>query len=701
MEIPGYKILGTLGKGGMATVYLAIQESFDRKVAIKVMSPQLAEDPSFGERFQREARIVSQMKHPNIVTVYDVGVVDDHYYLAMEYVEGKELHRRFKEMSLAEKIKAVKDIAAALNYAGNKGYVHRDVKPENVMLCDEDGRAILMDFGIAKTTDSDHSVTKTGMAIGTPYYMSPEQAQGHLVDKRSDIYSLGIMFFQMLTGRVPYDADSQVAIGIKHITEPIPFLSKELRVFQPIIDKVMAKDPEERYQNGAELIKDLEKVDITDAGEVDGAQHQEVLPASGTDPHAATVLGETTPPPAAKKNNSFVVLALALVVLLLAGGGWYLSRPQPQEVVQVIASAPPAPVVDQPAQPVQPAHSAPATPAPVIDLHSDQNNKQDDKAKIDAQQDAVNVEKEKQEADARKAAELKEQEEKEERAKAAALKEQEEQARAAELERQQEQARTEKERAEKERQQAAFLVQQKQQRVIARQQELQQEINTRLDQADQFRQHGHLVSPAGNNALEAYRDILVADPGNGKATQGLKEVESAYLADIRHLIDAGNTSEANNRLREAARLFPNDAQVDALVALQEKAALPVQKAEETTAVEAKVAAAPPQVSRLVINEAPFDTMQLDPKANIPLGRTAYVGFSYQNLESATSLMQAVLYDSSHTVKIIQKPVVVTGAQGNVFFTLARPVEGFPDGGYSLELLLNDQKMISVEFTVKH
>src|SRR5258705_171786 len=138
MEIPGYKILDTLGKGGMATVYLAIQESFDRKVAIKVMSPQLAQDPSFGDRFQREAKIVSQMKHPNIVTVYDVGVVDNHHYLAMEYVEGKELRSKFKDMHLMDKIRAVKEIASALNYAANKGYVHRDVKPENVMLSDED-----------------------------------------------------------------------------------------------------------------------------------------------------------------------------------------------------------------------------------------------------------------------------------------------------------------------------------------------------------------------------------------------------------------------------------------------------------------------------------------------------------------------------------------------------------------------------------
>ncbi|MGB3609079.1 MAG: protein kinase [Cellvibrio sp.] len=260
IDIPGYKIVSTLGQGGMATVYLAIQTCFDREVALKVMSPHLCSDPSFGERFLREARIVAQLMHPNIVTVYDVGIHEGLYYLAMEYLPGHELkHKRF-ELTLMESLKVIKDIARALDYAGRKGYVHRDVKPENIMLLNEDGRAVLMDFGIARPSDVASGMTQTGTAIGTPHYMSPEQARGVQVDSRADLYSLGVVLFVLLTGRVPFDADSAVVVGIKHVSEAIPRLPAHLQIFQPIIDRVMAKDPGQRYQTGSELIADLDAV---------------------------------------------------------------------------------------------------------------------------------------------------------------------------------------------------------------------------------------------------------------------------------------------------------------------------------------------------------------------------------------------------------------------------------------------------------
>jgi len=690
MEIPGYKILDTLGKGGMATVYLAIQESFDRKVAIKVMSPQLAQDPSFGDRFQREAKIVSQMNHPNIVTVYDVGVVDNHHYLAMEYVEGKELRSKFKDMHMMDKIRAVKEIASALNYAGNKGYVHRDVKPENVMLSEEDGRAVLMDFGIAKTTsDNNHSMTKTGMAIGTPYYMSPEQAQGKPVDKRSDIYSLGVMFFQLLTGRVPYDAESQVAIGIKHITEPIPFLPKHLRMFQSIIDKVMAKDPAHRYQTGAELIKDLEKVSIADLDAVDRIMQQEIDAASKTDPHAATVLGDATPPPMLntgnvttadaarfanrigaetqqpRKKNS-PAIAVVVIALLLAGGAWILSQQHsgskntPTEISSVQNTPEPQttttePQAAVPASPVTPVAvvSKPATSEQATKVQALENNTA-----------AQETEKQKEEATAASQAEKKKQQE---AAKALEQKKQQEALAAAQQKLQQEAAKADQAR--------------------------QQEIASRLGKADALREQGQLVSPEDNNAVTAYRAVLEIDPNNTKATQALKDVENSYLMGIRYQIEAGKMDEATNKLREANKVFPNNTEVGALLALEQ------QKAAEIAAT--KAAATQPKISKLVINDAAFESMELAQKSFIPVARTAYIGFSYQNFEGATSLLQAVLYDSAHAVKITQKPVVVTGSQGNVFFTLARPVEGFPDGGYNLELMLNDQKLISVVFTVKH
>jgi len=261
LDIPGYKILRTLGRGGMATVFLAEQEIFEREVALKVMSKALAEDESFGKRFFREAKIVSQLVHPNIVTVHDVGQHRGNFYLSMEFIDGSDLKNLRAHMRLPEKIRAVIDIARALGYAGSKGYVHRDIKPENILINKSDGRAVLTDFGIARAAETDTTMTQTGTAIGTPHYMSPEQAKGQSVDPRSDIYSLGVVFFQLLTGHVPFDAESAVAIGIKHITEPVPLLPEGMEALQPIIDTLLAKKPDVRYQTAEEFIEDMEHID--------------------------------------------------------------------------------------------------------------------------------------------------------------------------------------------------------------------------------------------------------------------------------------------------------------------------------------------------------------------------------------------------------------------------------------------------------
>ena len=253
----------------MATVYLAVQEIFEREVALKVMSKGLADDPSFGQRFLREARIVSQLVHPNIVTVYDVGVHDGAYFLSMEYVEGKDLKHMRKRLSFPQKIQVVRDIAKALDFAGSKGYVHRDIKPENIMVYNKGRRAVLMDFGIARAAESDISVTQAGTAVGTPHYMSPEQAKGKAVDSRADIYGLGVVFYYLLIGQVPYDAESAVAIGIKHITEPIPLLPHHLEPLQFILDGMMAKDPDDRFQDGGELAAALEIVDVDELEELE------------------------------------------------------------------------------------------------------------------------------------------------------------------------------------------------------------------------------------------------------------------------------------------------------------------------------------------------------------------------------------------------------------------------------------------------
>ncbi|HTK99171.1 MAG TPA: protein kinase [Pseudomonadales bacterium] len=260
LEIPGYSIEREIGRGGMARVYLAVQKKFGRLVAIKVVSPEYTADPSFGKRFVREARIIAQLSHPNIVQVHDAGVNDQCYYLVMEYLRGGDLNRRLKRgLHMQAAISVVKDIARGLDNAHAKGFVHRDIKPENILFR-EDGSAVLSDFGVARVISSGASITRHGTVVGTPQYMSPEQASGKPLDGRSDIYSLGVVFYRMLTGEVPFKADSAVAVGIRHLQDPVPRLPGHLSAMQNVVDRFLAKKPEARYQTGAEVIDALDGV---------------------------------------------------------------------------------------------------------------------------------------------------------------------------------------------------------------------------------------------------------------------------------------------------------------------------------------------------------------------------------------------------------------------------------------------------------
>ena len=301
LKFPGYKIMRELGHGGMAHVYLAVQESFGREVALKILSPHLTDDEQFSKRFLREARIVSQLSHPNIVTVYDAGKQGKFHYMSMEYIPGKELKQLKENISRKEAIRIVKDIAAALDFAGSKGIVHRDVKPENVMIHQTDNRVILMDFGIAHGDDITHGMTQTGKAIGTPHYMSPEQTKGLKVDHRSDIYSLGVVLFQLLAGYLPYQADSAVAVGIKHLTAPIPLLPAGLEIFQPIVNRCLSKEPQHRYQKAAELIEALNAISNEQLQEIDSKA--KVFKQAGADPDAATQMSDAAVTPQANKRK--------------------------------------------------------------------------------------------------------------------------------------------------------------------------------------------------------------------------------------------------------------------------------------------------------------------------------------------------------------------------------------------------------------
>lgn len=261
IEIPGYRVLRQLGRGGMATVYLAIQESVDREVALKVMSPTLNSDPTFGERFLREARIAAKLHHRHVVAIYDVGVHRDTHYMAMEYIPGGSIMPRDGgPLALGLVLRCIREIAGALDYAHGKGFIHRDVKPDNILLR-EDGSSALTDFGIARAADSATVMTQAGSVVGTPFYMSPEQLRGLNVDGRSDLYALGIVLYQLLTGRVPYSASDSMAIGIMHMTAPIPRLPAPFEPLQGLLERMLAKAPEDRVQRGAQVVHEIEAIE--------------------------------------------------------------------------------------------------------------------------------------------------------------------------------------------------------------------------------------------------------------------------------------------------------------------------------------------------------------------------------------------------------------------------------------------------------
>ncbi|MEQ8783547.1 MAG: protein kinase [Roseibium album] len=260
MDLPGFEIQREIGRGGMARVYLAVQKKFGRLVALKVVTENFARDPEFRRRFVQESRINARLTHSNIVQVYDVGAAGEALYLVMEYVAGGDLNTHLDQgMRVDDLIRVVREIGRALDYAHSRGFVHRDIKPENILFR-EDGTAVLSDFGIARVVDNTPSVSRTGTVMGTPQYMSPEQAAGRPLDGRSDVYSLGVVFYRMLTGDVPFQADTEVSTGIKHLQDPIPRLPNYLAAFQDVVDRALAKRPEARFQNGAEFSDALEAV---------------------------------------------------------------------------------------------------------------------------------------------------------------------------------------------------------------------------------------------------------------------------------------------------------------------------------------------------------------------------------------------------------------------------------------------------------
>ena len=255
-----YEIIEKLGRGGMAEVYKGYQKNLDRHVAIKLMHSFLISEQDFLKRFQQEARAMAALNHPNIVGVYDFDQYkEDTYYLVMEFVDGGTLKDKLETLAqnkerlpLETSIRIVREVADALAYAHRRNMVHRDIKPANIMLDKDSGRALLTDFGIVKLVGGQTmGYTATGALIGTPSYMSPEQALGQSGDERADIYSLGVLLFQMMTGQLPYEADTPLAVVMKHVNSPTPmpvtFNPDIPEALQAVIVKSMAKNPDDRY----------------------------------------------------------------------------------------------------------------------------------------------------------------------------------------------------------------------------------------------------------------------------------------------------------------------------------------------------------------------------------------------------------------------------------------------------------------------
>lgn len=259
-----YQIVAPLGEGGMAAVYKAYQPSMERYVAIKVLPRHMATSEEFVNRFRREAKLLAQLQHPHILPVFDYGEAEGYPYIVMPFVQSGTLASilQNKRLNLLEIRRIITQIGEALSAAHARGMIHRDIKPSNVLI-DEHGNCLLTDFGLARMTEASTKITSTGAVLGTPAYMSPEQGAGSEIDHRSDIYSLGIILYEMVTGRVPYTAETPVAIVFKHIQDPLPSarkLNPDLpEAVEIVLLKALTKNPDDRYQTAADFVQAIQK----------------------------------------------------------------------------------------------------------------------------------------------------------------------------------------------------------------------------------------------------------------------------------------------------------------------------------------------------------------------------------------------------------------------------------------------------------
>jgi serine/threonine protein kinase len=381
-----YRITAPLGEGGMAAVYKAFQPGVDRFVALKVLPQHYAKDPQFVERFEREAKVLAKLQHPHILPVHDFGEADGGYtYIVMPFVESGDLAELMtqRRLSLPEISRIIGQVGDALDYAHSQGIVHRDVKPSNILV-DGRGNCLLTDFGLAKIVSGyANKLTGSGFVVGTPEYMAPEQGMSEATDGRCDIYALGVILYELVTGRVPFSAETPVAIILKHVSDPLPpprQINPNIpEVVEQVILKAMAKSPADRYATPGDMIEALQAaIQIITPTQQTGA----VTPAEDTDDGKTRVLDSgsirriqpKSPAPAPKplpqvaakeqpQPSSSVmfwgVLSFLLIVVIGVAllGLWRFSRPGPA------LNAPPPSNQDQPSQPAQPpANQSPQSP---------------------------------------------------------------------------------------------------------------------------------------------------------------------------------------------------------------------------------------------------------------------------------------------------------------------------------------------------
>jgi Tol biopolymer transport system component len=373
-QLGSYQVIAPLGEGGMAAVYKAFQPGMDRYVALKILPRQLATDPEFVGRFRQEAKLIASLQHPHILPIFDFGEADGYTYIVMPFVESGTLSGLLKGQPLPlQQIRSIiSQVGDALDYAHSRGLVHRDVKPSNVLV-DARLNCLLTDFGIARMVEGTSKFTATGGVLGTPSYMSPEQGMGEKVDQRSDIYSLGVMLYEMATGRVPYQAETPIAVVIKHIHDPLPppyTVNPALpETLERVILKSLAKRPDDRYATAGDLVRALQQA-------IAEPTQPQVAASDTIAKQSVRTIPEKAPVPAPPASiqlapwprqllrwawivSGAVVLVAVVALLVLAGGPRV-------PVATLIPTAVPAAPTAPPASPTRVPPTATATAVPPL-----------------------------------------------------------------------------------------------------------------------------------------------------------------------------------------------------------------------------------------------------------------------------------------------------------------------------------------------